>query len=171
MQTAKLTALTATAAVALAGIAPATGLAKATGPGMHETNAKTYAFKEAGKRWDGTLSKGTHVKVIRVSKSGKWAYGFVNGQLNRRAWVAAADLDRDRPAKASAAKATGLGKHRVTKRNYVYVQAGKLFSGTMFKGETFDVKRLSPSGKWAYGFAYGHVNRKVWIDASVLAKK
>jgi hypothetical protein len=35
----------------------------------------------------------------------------------------------------------------------------------MFKKETFKVERLSPSGKWAYGMAYGHVNRHAWISA------
>ena len=57
-----------------------------------------------------------------------------------------------------AAKATGKGKHRVTAEStYVYKQAGKIFDGTLFKGETFKVERLSKSGKFAYGMAYGHV--------------
>ena len=40
------------------------------------------------------------------------------------------------------------------------------FSGTLFKGETFKVTRISKSGKWARGMAYGHVNRTVWIPAA-----
>ncbi len=47
----------------------------------------------------------------------------------------------------------------------------KLIDGTLFKGNTFKVERVSKSGRWAYGFAYGHVNRHDWVKASVLAKK
>jgi hypothetical protein len=69
------------------------------------------------------------------------------------------------------AKATETGRHQViVKSTYVYERAGVGFSGKMFKGETFKVKRLSPSGKNAYGMAYGHVNRHVWIKASALGK-
>lgn len=68
------------------------------------------------------------------------------------------------------ANATGPGKYSVTKQVYVYLKAGKIFTGTMFKGNTFKVERLSPSGKFAYGMAYGHVNRHAWIDADVLQK-
>jgi hypothetical protein len=70
-----------------------------------------------------------------------------------------------------AAKATGPGKHTVNQEAYVTTQAGKNFSGTMFKGQTFKVKRLSKSGKYAYGFAYGQVNRHVWIEAAALDRK
>ncbi|WP_205697171.1 hypothetical protein [Conexibacter sp. SYSU D00693] len=69
------------------------------------------------------------------------------------------------------AKATAPGKHTVTKQTYVYKQAGKIFDGTMFKKDTFKVERLSKSGKWAYGMAYGHVNRHAWIPAAVLSPK
>jgi len=72
---------------------------------------------------------------------------------------------------AAQAKATSPGKHSVTKTVYVYTQAGKNFTGTMFKKNTFKVERLSPSGRWAYGMAYGHVNRHAWIDASALTVK
>jgi hypothetical protein len=69
------------------------------------------------------------------------------------------------------AKANGPGKYTVTKQVYVYKQPGKVFDGTVFKGNTVKVERLSPSGKWAYAMVYGHVNRHDWIDASVLTKK
>jgi hypothetical protein len=72
---------------------------------------------------------------------------------------------------AGMAKATGPGKYTVTKQVYVYKEPGKIFDGTVFKGNTVKVERLSPSGKWAYGMVYGHVNRHDWIDASVLTKK
>jgi hypothetical protein len=96
MTTAKLTALATTAVVALSGIAPAAGLAKASHPGQAAVGVKS---------------------------------------------------------------------------TYVYEKAGVLFTGTMFKRETFKVERLSPSGKWAYGMAYGHVNRHAWISAAALTQK
>jgi hypothetical protein len=68
------------------------------------------------------------------------------------------------------AKATGPGKYTVTKQVYVFMKPAMIFTGTMFKGNTFKVERLSPSGKYAYGMAYGHVNRHAWIDAGVLQK-
>jgi hypothetical protein len=84
--------------------------------------------------------------------------------------TAAVALSGAAPA-ISMATAQETGKHPVTaKSTYVYVKAGVGFSGTMFKNETFKVKRFSPSGKWAYGMAYGHVNRHVWIASSALAK-
>lgn len=60
--------------------------------------------------------------------------------------------------------------HVAVKSTYVYKRAGVGFSGTMFRGQTFNVERLSPSGKNAYGMAYGHINRHVWIKASALGK-
>jgi len=95
MQTRKLTALAATAAIAVAGIAPATGAAKATGKGAHEVNVEsTYVFERAGGvRFAGTLYEGNTFKVKRLSPSGKWAYGMAYGHVNRHVWVKAANLD------------------------------------------------------------------------------
>ena len=74
------------------------------------------------------------------------------------------------PAVAGAT-ATDTGRHKViVDSTYVYERAGSGFSGTLFKGQTFKVKRLSPSGKHAYGMAYGRVNRHVWIKASALGR-
>lgn len=72
---------------------------------------------------------------------------------------------------AGLAKASHPGKASVAvKSTYVYVKPGIVFTGTMFKKETFKVERLSPSGKWAYGMAYGHVNRHAWISAAALSQ-
>ncbi len=72
-----------------------------------------------------------------------------------------------------AATATGPGKHTVDVDSaYVYEKAGGVrFAGTLHDGNTFKVKRISPTGKWAYGMAYGHVDRHVWISTSVLDLK
>ena len=45
------------------------------------------------------------------------------------------------------------------------------FDGTLFKGNTFKVKRISKSGMWVYGMAYGHVNRHAWVRAADLKLK
>jgi hypothetical protein len=92
--TRKLTALGLTAAIAAgAAAAPATSLAKATGPGKHTVTATTYTFHIGpAKGWDGTLFKGNTFKVERLSKSGKWAYGMAYGGVNRHAWVDASVL-------------------------------------------------------------------------------
>ncbi len=70
---------------------------------------------------------------------------------------------------AGLAKATGPGKHEVSVEDvYVTKKPGKGFTGTLFEGQTFKVKRLSPSGRYAYGMAYGHVNRHGWVLAAAL---
>ena len=71
---------------------------------------------------------------------------------------------------ASMAKATGPGKHTVVVSSTYTFHAGpaKGWDGTLFKGNTFKVTKISKSGDWAYGYAYGHVNRKAWVKASAL---
>jgi hypothetical protein len=97
MRSTKLTAIAATAVLAVAGAAPATAAAKATGKGKHTVTAEsTYVFKQAGKVFDGTLFEGQTFKVERLSKSGKFAYGMAYGHVNRHAWIKAADLKRKR---------------------------------------------------------------------------
>jgi hypothetical protein len=91
-------------------------------------------------------------------------------KLSAFAATAAVAISALAPA-AGMAKATHPGKFTATKQVYVYKEAGKIFDGTFFKGNTFKVERLSPSGKWAYGMAYGHVNRHAWIDAAALKAK
>ncbi|MEV0780896.1 hypothetical protein [Streptomyces sp. NPDC050428] len=34
--------------------------------------------------------------------------------------------------------------------------------GTLYRPQTFDVERIQ--GGWAYGFAYGNINRKGWVQ-------
>ena len=93
-----------------------------------------------------------------------------NVKLTAIAATAAIAIAGAAPATGSA-KATGNGKHTVkAESTYVFKQAGKIFDGTLFKGETFKIKRLSKSGKYAYGMAYGHVNRHAWIEADALKR-
>jgi hypothetical protein len=88
----KITAFAATAAVAIGGVVPAVGMAKATHKGTYTVNKKVYVYKQAGKIFDGTVFNGNTVKVERLSPSGKWAYGMVYGHVNRHDWIDASAL-------------------------------------------------------------------------------
>ena len=92
MTTTKITAVAATAAVALTALAPAVGMAKATGPGKYTVNQQAYVYKQPTKIVDGTVFKGNTIKVEKLSKNGKYAYGMVYGHVNRHAWVDASVL-------------------------------------------------------------------------------
>jgi hypothetical protein len=73
---------------------------------------------------------------------------------------------------ASLANATHPGRYAVAAKSTYTFNNGPHsgFDGTLFKGQTVKVERLSPSGKWAYGMAYGHVNRHAWVKASDLKR-
>jgi hypothetical protein len=43
--------------------------------------------------------------------------------------------------------------------------------GSLSAGQTFKVRRLSPSGKYAYGFAYGGANKTGWVLTSGLEQQ
>ena len=45
---------------------------------------------------------------------------------------------------------------------YVRTEPGGAFLGTLYRPQTFYVERVS--GDWAYGFAYGDVNRHGWVQ-------
>ena len=92
MNAPKLTALVATAAVAVSALAPAVGMAKATGPGTYTVTKQAYVYKQPGKIFDGTVFKANTVKVERLSPSGKWAYAMVYGHVNRHDWIEASVL-------------------------------------------------------------------------------
>ena len=72
-------------------------------------------------------------------------------------------------APANAAEKTGV-REACAKSTYVTLHAGKTFTGTLFKGQTIRVTRYSPSGKYAYGFVRGHVNRYGWVETKALCK-
>ncbi|MET8125261.1 hypothetical protein ABZV67_45275 [Streptomyces sp. NPDC005065] len=38
----------------------------------------------------------------------------------------------------------------------------RAWTGTLYKGQTFTVE--SKQGGWAYGFAYGDINRHGWVQ-------
>lgn len=45
----------------------------------------------------------------------------------------------------------------------LYEEPNRSFIGNLRKGQTFKVRKLSASGKYAYGFAYGRVNKVGWV--------
>lgn len=45
------------------------------------------------------------------------------------------------------------------------------FVGSLSAGQTFKVRRLSPSGKYAFGFAYGGANKTGWVLTSGLEQQ
>ncbi len=47
---------------------------------------------------------------------------------------------------------------------YVRDSPAGIFIGTLYYGQTMEVTKYSPSGEWAYGFAYGHVNKWGWVQ-------
>lgn len=52
----------------------------------------------------------------------------------------------------------------------VYARAGRgSYIGSLLKGQTFSVRRLSRSGAWAYGVAHGSFNGVGWVRTSGLA--
>lgn len=47
---------------------------------------------------------------------------------------------------------------------YVRDAPAGIFIGTLYYGQSIDVTKYSPSGDWAYGFAYGNVNKWGWVQ-------
>ena len=74
---------------------------------------------------------------------------------------------------ASMAKATQKSKHTVIATSTYTFHKGPAtgFDGTLFQGNTFKVTKISKSGDWVYGYAYGHVNRNAWVKAADLKLK
>ncbi|WP_394843546.1 hypothetical protein LZC95_41670 [Pendulispora brunnea] len=60
-------------------------------------------------------------------------------------------------------------RHTVTAQDvYVRSAAGSYAMGRLYNGQTFDVQYTDSNG-WSYGYAYGYVNRCVWVQRSALS--
>ncbi len=90
--TRKIALIAATAAVAVSGIAPAASMAKATHPGTYSVNKTVYVFTDPACTSPAPRSRRNTVKVERISKSGKWAYGMALGHINRHVWISTSAL-------------------------------------------------------------------------------
>ena len=77
-------------------VAPATGAAKATGPGTYTVTTKNaYPGEKPGGPFVGHLVRGQTFIVTRLSPSGSWAYGHAVGKSSHlRGWVRSAALQR-----------------------------------------------------------------------------
>ena len=121
-----------------------------------------YVKKEPAVRPVGTLFKGTSIDVRRYSPSGKYAFGRAYGHVNRNGWV-----KTDRLCGHGTDHGTGSQKICV-KTTYVDEKPGRTVIGTLYRDDTIDVARYSPSGKYAYGKAGGNVDQQGWIRSSAL---
>ncbi len=77
-------------------IAPATGSAKATGPGTYTVIPKlVYPGEKPGGPFAGQLVRGQTFVVTRLSPSGRWAFGHgVGARSSLHGWVRSAQLKR-----------------------------------------------------------------------------
>lgn len=65
--------------------------------------------------------------------------------------------------------ATQTGRIRVCAEELdVFAQPNRRYVGQLVNGQTIKVRKFSASGKYAYGFAYGHANKMGWVLSSGL---
>ncbi|MDO0929043.1 hypothetical protein QQY24_27885 [Streptomyces sp. TG1A-8] len=57
-----------------------------------------------------------------------------------------------------------VGERETVCANDLYVRTAPLgaWTGTLYQGQTFLVE--SKQGEWVYGFAYGDLNRRGWVQ-------
>jgi hypothetical protein len=97
-------------------------------------------------------------KVPRVLAAGALAAGLFTAIVTPTAAQAAAHVVSPNTTRM----------HVCAQDVYVRETAGGVAIGLLTNGDTFDEERTSPSGEWAYGMAYGHVNQHGWVLASAL---
>ena len=78
------------------------------------------------------------------------------------AFVVAALLTAAAPAQAYSGGTVGQRETVCAQDLAVRTAPGGAWMGTLYYGQTFLVERIS-SG-WAYGFAYGYINRRGWVQ-------
>lgn len=83
-----------------------------------------------------------------------------------RAAAAVSVLAAAVPATGGTALAAGgtVGQRETVCAQDLYVRTapGGAWTGTLYTGQTFTVERVQ--GGWAYGFAYGDINRHGWVQ-------
>jgi hypothetical protein len=120
--------------------------------------------REPNQGWHGDLREGESIRVRKYSDSGKYAYGFAYGDINRVGWVLSDGLcGRERARTATAARLVGDRVPVRAERLELNREPNEGWDGELRRGQTFDVRKLSDSGKYAYGFAYGDINRVGWV--------
>jgi hypothetical protein len=170
MRPARLAAVAAAAIGATGALSAATASADhADHPRLRVCAAHLKVDLEPDQHWTGTLDRHESFRVSKRSDSGKYAYGFAYGHINRMGWVRSSGLCDD-DARASAGSASVVGDRVAVRRDlYVREEPNQGWSGVLEPPETFHVEKLSDSGKYAYGFAYGHIDRRGWVLTSGLS--
>lgn len=89
-------------------------------------------------------------------------------RLPRPAVIAGVLLALALPASAAIGpyKRGTIGHRETVCAQDLYVRTAPLgpYMGTLYYGQTFTVERRSDSGEWVYGFAYGNINAKGWVQ-------
>jgi hypothetical protein len=110
------------------------------------------------------LREGQSFHVRRYSDSGKYGYGLAYGNVNRVGWVLADGLcDVETARAATAGRLVGDRVPVCAESLELNREPNVGREGVLRSGETFAVRELSDSGKYAYGFAYGDINRVGWV--------
>ena len=99
-------------------------------------------------------------KVTRTLAVGALAAGLFSAVVPMTA-AQAATTSTVRPADT-------IRRHVCAVDVYLRATAGGVAIGLLNQGDTFDQERLSPSGEWAYGMAYGNANQHGWVLESAL---
>lgn len=70
------------------------------------------------------------------------------------------------------AKPDLVGQRRTVrvKQLLTYHDPAKSYTGSLQRGQSFKVSRVSPTGTYAYGFAYGKTNTHAWVRTRDLLK-
>jgi hypothetical protein len=125
--------------------------------------------RQPNQGWDGVLHEGESIRVRKFSASGKYAYGFAYGDINRRGWVRTSGLCESDGAEASVRERLVGSRIAVcAPQLHLDRRPNAGWQGTLRRDDTFKVRKLSDSGRYAYGFAYGHINRLGWVDTEGL---
>ncbi len=63
-----------------------------------------------------------------------------------------------------------IGKRLVAKPEQLlfYENPAKSYIGSLQRGQSFRVRKLSPTGRYAYGLAYGRLNKTGWVKTAGL---
>lgn len=88
--------------------------------------------------------------------------GLVRRAAVASAFVVAAMTTVAMPAEAYSGGTVGVRETVCAETLYVRTSPGGAWLGTLYRGQTFYVEKIS-SG-WAYGFAYGYINHRGWVQ-------
>jgi hypothetical protein len=123
------------------------------------------ATPRQGARWRLGVSQGNTVQdTVSVTLKRPAEDGWEREAARRLGCYASSGSDAD----------DGLVGERVPVRVdqlLLYEDPARSYVGSLLKGQTFKVRRLSPSGKYAYGFAYGGANKTGWVLTSGLEQQ